>query len=183
MNRLSFGMKFSLISVLFFLPMLVTNFYLVRDSYRQFVSTQAALESIDLLGESLTLRRNLEDFVDLIEINAMIGQSGQAGDLEARLAKLHETIASALQGMAAVVRDAQQVDEFNNKRDELVADLAAVQSETSLQSKIVLAEKLLGSSQLFIKLVASQAGLSQDREDAVRQMVELVGVATPKVTA
>lgn len=78
MNRLSFGMKFSLISVLFFLPMLVTNFYLVRDSYRQFVSTQAALESIDLLGESLTLRRNLEDFVDLIEINAMIGQSGQA---------------------------------------------------------------------------------------------------------
>jgi methyl-accepting chemotaxis protein len=183
MNRLSFGMKFSLISVLFFLPMLVTNFYLVRDSYRQFVSTQAALESIDLLGESLTLRRNLEDFVDLIEINAMIGQSGQAGDLEARLAKLHETIASALQGMAAVVNDAQQVDEFNNKRDELVADLAAVQSETSLQSKIVLAEKLLGSSQLFIKLVASQAGLSQDREDAVRQMVELVGVATPKVTA
>ena len=50
MNRLSFGMKFSLISVLFFLPMLVTNFYLVRDSYRQFISTQAALESIDLLG-------------------------------------------------------------------------------------------------------------------------------------
>lgn len=42
MNRLSFGMKFSLISVLFFLPMLVTNFYLVRDSYRQFVGTQTA---------------------------------------------------------------------------------------------------------------------------------------------
>jgi len=33
MNRLSFGMKFSLISVLFFLPMLVTNYYLVRESY------------------------------------------------------------------------------------------------------------------------------------------------------
>lgn len=81
MNRLSFGMKFSLISVLFFLPMLVTNYYLVRDSYRQLVSTQAALESIDLLGESLTLRRNLEDYVDLTKVNAMIGQSGQAGIL------------------------------------------------------------------------------------------------------
>ena len=183
MNRLSFGMKFSLISVLFFLPMLVTNFYLVRDSYRQFVSTQAALESIDLLGESLTLRRNLEDFVDLIEINAMIGQSGQAGDLEARLTKLHATISSALQGMAAVVREPEQIDEFNNKRDELIAELAAVQSETSLQSKIALAEKLLGSSQVFIKLVTSQAGLSQDRQGAIRQMVELVSVATPKVTA
>ena len=183
MNRLSFGMKFSLISVLFFLPMLVTNFYLVRDSYRQFISTQAALESIDLLGESLTLRRNLEDFVDLIEINAMIGQSGQAGDLETRLSKLQQDISSQLQGLAAVVRETEQIDEFNSKRDELIAELAAVQSETSLHGKIALAEKLLGSSQVFIKLVASQAGLSQDREGAVRQMVELITVDTPKVTA
>ncbi|WP_420874994.1 hypothetical protein [Pseudomonas anguilliseptica] len=143
MNRLSFGMKFSLISVLFFLPMLVTNFYLVRDSYRQFVSTQEALESIDLLGESLTLRRNLEDFVDLIEVNAMIGQSGQAGDLEARLIKLQGGISEALQGMAAVVREPEQIEEFNSKRDQLIAELGAVQAETSLQGKIALAEKLL----------------------------------------
>lgn len=183
MNRLSFGMKFSLISVLFFLPMLVTNFYLVRDSYLQFVSTQAALESIDLLDESLTLRRNLEDFVDLTEINAMIGQSGQAGDLEARLVKLQSSIGEALQGMAAVVREPEQIEEFNNKRDQLIAELGAVQAETSLQGKIALAEKLLGSSQVFIKLVAAQAGLSQDRQGSVRQMIELVSVDTPKVTA
>lgn len=183
MNRLSFGMKFSLISVLFFLPMLVTNFYLVRDSYRQFVSTQAALESIDLLGESLTLRRNLEDFVDLTEVNAMIGQSGQAGDLEARLVKLQGSIGEALQGMAAVVREPEQIEEFNSKRDQLIAELGAVQAETSLQGKIALAEKLLGSSQVFIKLVAAQAGLSQDRQGSVRQMIELVTVDTPKVTA
>src|SRR5690606_30828884 len=108
MNRLSFGMKFSLISVLFFLPMLVTNFYLVRDSYRQFVSTQAALESIDLLRDSLTLRRNLEDFADLIKVNALIGQSGQAGDLEARLTKLQGSISEALKGMEAVVHEREQ---------------------------------------------------------------------------
>ncbi|EMC8225575.1 hypothetical protein V7I75_03550 [Pseudomonas aeruginosa] len=34
MNRLSFGMKFGLISVLFFLPLLITSFYLVRDAER-----------------------------------------------------------------------------------------------------------------------------------------------------
>ncbi|MDP3815679.1 MAG: methyl-accepting chemotaxis protein [Pseudomonas sp.] len=183
MNRLSFGMKFSLISVLFFLPMLVTNFYLVRDSYRQFISTQAALESIDLLGETLTLRRALEDYVDLIEINAMIGQSGQAGDLESRVSKLQGSVADSLQALAPVAHGTAQIEEFNAKRDELVAELAAIQRETSLQGKIALAEKLLGSSQVFIKLVASQAGLSQDREGAVRQMIELVTVVTPKVSA
>ena len=65
MNRLSFGMKFSLISVLFFLPMLVTNFYLVRDSYRQFVGTENALESLELLGQSLQLRMSKRWLIEL----------------------------------------------------------------------------------------------------------------------
>src|SRR3990167_2793309 len=128
MNRLSFGMKFSLISVLFFLPMLVTNFYLVRDSYLQFVSTQAALESIDLLGQALNLRRDLENFSDLMEINVMIGQSGQAGDLESRITRLQGAMAESLRGLAPVVHEAEQIDEFNAKRDEMISELAKVQS-------------------------------------------------------
>ncbi|XDY93887.1 methyl-accepting chemotaxis protein [Pseudomonas benzenivorans] len=182
MNRLSFGMKFSLISVLFFLPMLVTNFYLVRDSYRQFVGTQAALASLDLLGASLSLRRDLESFADLVKINEMIGQSGQAGDLENRIGQLQTRLGTALEALAPVVRDAEQVEEFEAKRDELMAGLRAVQQETSLQGKTAMARQLLGSSQVFIKLVASQAGLSQDRQREVRQMTELVTVVTPMVT-
>ena len=183
MNRLSFGMKFSLISVLFFLPMLVTNFYLVRDSYRQFVSTQAALESIDLLGQGLDLRLDLEDFSDLAEINVIIGQSGQAGDLESRITRLQGSIAERLRDLAPVVHEAEQIDEFTVKRDEMIADLAAVQSETSLQGKAAMAEKLFGRSQVFIKLIAAQAGLSQDRQREVRQMTELIVGITPRVVS
>ncbi|MDH1262317.1 methyl-accepting chemotaxis protein [Pseudomonas sp. GD03944] len=183
MNRLSFGMKFSLISVLFFLPMLVTNFYLVRDSYRQFVSTQAALDSLDLLGESLSLRRDLESYADQVEINAMIGQSGQAGDLENRIEQLQATLRERIQALQPVVHEAEQITEFTAKRDEMLAELQTVESESSLQGKIALAEKLLASSQVFIKLIASQAGLSQDRQREVRQMTELVTAVTPLVTA
>ncbi|MGE8363078.1 methyl-accepting chemotaxis protein [Pseudomonas sp.] len=183
MNRLSFGMKFSLISVLFFLPMLVTNFYLVRDSYRQFVSTQAALDSLNLLGESLSLRRDLESYADQVEINAMIGQSGQAGDLENRIEQLQVTLRERIQALQPVVHEAEQITEFTAKRDEMLAELQTVESESSLQGKIALAEKLLASSQVFIKLIASQAGLSQDRQREVRQMTELVTAVTPLVTA
>ncbi len=183
MNRLSFGMKFSLISVLFFVPMLVTNFYLVRDSYRQYVATQAALDSIDLLGETLVLRRNLENFADLVEIHSVIGQSGEAGDLEARLLKLQSALAEDLQHLAPVAQSSEEIAEFNQKRDGLVSELQAVKNESLLQGKIILAEKLLGSSQVFIKLVAGQAGLSQDRQAAVRQLIELITSVTPAVTA
>jgi methyl-accepting chemotaxis protein len=183
MNRLSFGMKFSLISVLFFLPMLVTNYYLVRDSYRQFVGTQVALSSLDLLGDSLSLRRDLESYADLLKINEIIGQSGQAGDLNSRIGQLQSSLNTTLQRLTPVVRDAEQVEEFNSKRDELIAGLQALQKESSLQGKTVLARKLQGSAQVFIKLVAGQAGLSQDRQREVRQMTELVTVVTPMVTA
>ncbi|SDH99558.1 methyl-accepting chemotaxis protein [Pseudomonas benzenivorans] len=183
MNRLSFGMKFSLISVLFFLPMLVTNFYLVRDSYRQFVSTRAALESLDLLGDALSLRRELESFADLVQINEMVGQSGQAGDLSSRIAQQLSALDGALQALMPVSGEAEQIAEFNAQRDEMIGGLQALQQETSLQSKTAMAKKLLGQSQVIIKLVASQAGLSQDRQREVRQMTELVTVVTPRVTA
>ena len=182
MNRLSFGMKFSLISVLFFLPMLVTNFYLVRDSYRQFVGTQTALESLELLGSSLKLRRDLESLNDLVQINSMIGQSGQAGDLEGRIDQLEQSLSAGLQGLDPVTYDAEQSAEFVAKRDELLADLKSAEAETSLQSKAVIVEKLLGSSQVFIKLVASQAGLSQDPQRQVRQITELITNVTPQIT-
>ncbi|MDO9622701.1 MAG: methyl-accepting chemotaxis protein [Pseudomonas sp.] len=183
MNRLSFGMKFSLISVLFFLPMLVTNFYLVRDSYRQFVSTQAALESIELFGTALLVRRDLERFAGLLEVKMMIGQSDSSGDLDARIGREQSGLEASLQGLMPVAHEADQVVEFNARRDEMIADLQIVKLDDSLQNKAAVAQKLLGKLQVFIRLVASQAGLSQDRQNDVRQMTELVSVVTPRVTA
>lgn len=183
MNRLSFGMKFSLISVLFFLPMLVTNFYLVRDSYQQFVGTRSALESIELLSNSLQVRRELQDLNDLVQINAMIGQSGQAGDLEGRIGKLQQTLIARLEGLVAVSRDPEQAAEFVAKRDELLDELKRAAGESSLQTKTVMTERLLNASQVLVQPVASQSGLSQDPYRQIRQISELLTNVTPQVTS
>lgn len=182
MNRLSFGRKFSLISVLFFLPMLVTSFYLVRDSYREFSATEVELQSLDLLGSSLTLRRDLETLNNQVQINAVLGQSGKAGDLEGRISQLEQNVLARLQGLMAVTGDPEQLALFTSKRDELIAALKAQQSETSLQSKSALIEKLLGKAQIFAKIVASQSGLSRDGQSDLRQLSELITSVTPQVT-
>ncbi|UZE30000.1 methyl-accepting chemotaxis protein [Pseudomonas asplenii] len=182
MNRLSFGRKFSLISVLFFLPMLVTSFYLVRDSYGEFSATEVELQSLDLLGSSLTLRRDLETLNNQVQINAVLGQSGKAGDLEGRISQLEQNVLARLQGLTAVTGDPEQLALFTSKRDELIAALKAQQSETSLQSKSALIEKLLGKAQIFAKIVASQSGLSRDGQSDLRQLSELITSVTPQVT-
>ena len=182
MNRLSFGMKFSLISVLFFGPMLVTNFYLVRDSYREFSGTQIELQSLDLLGSSLSLRRDLETLNNQVQINAVLGQSGKAGDLESKIHTLEQSVLARLQGLVPVTIDPEQVDAFNAKRDEMISAFKVQQAETSLQSKSALITKLLAKAQIFSQIIASQSGLSRDNQSDLRQLSELLASVTPQVT-
>ena len=46
-----------------------------------------------------------------------------------------------------------------------------------------MAETLLGQSQVMIKLVAGQSGLSQDLEREVRLLAELLTSVTPAISA
>ncbi|PYC28156.1 methyl-accepting chemotaxis protein [Aquipseudomonas alcaligenes] len=182
MNRLSFGMKFSLISVLFFLPMLVTNYFLVRESYDAFVDTRTELQSLELLKQSLTMRQQLERLNDLYEINAVLGQSGESEKLAGMIGELETSVAAILGGLAPSSSDAQKVEEFNAQRDAIKTALDAVAAESSLRSKAGLVTKALDNAEVFIKFVASQSGLSQDSELTVRQMTELLTSASLPVT-
>ena len=182
MNRLSFGMKFSLISVLFLLPMLATNYYLVRDSWREFQGTRIELQSLDLLGSSLALRRDLETLNNQVQINATLGQSGKAGDLETKISALEQNVLSRLQGLTAMATEPEQIAAFDGKRDELIAAFKAQQHETSLLSKSALIGKLLNKAQMLSQIIASQSGLSRDSQSDLRQLSELITNITPQIT-
>nr|WP_222909432.1 methyl-accepting chemotaxis protein [Pseudomonas sp. DNDY-54] len=183
MNRLSFGMKFSLISVLFFVPMLLTNFYLVRDSYQEFVGTRTELQSLELLGTALQLRREMEQWKDLVEIEGIIGQTGEVQALVTRLSNAEAALSAHMQRLVPVSSDPEQVAEFSARRDELDTALRAAQAEQSLQTKTAMARALLGQAQVMIKLIASQSGLSQDSQRDVRVLAELLTSVTPVITA
>jgi methyl-accepting chemotaxis protein len=182
MNRLSFGMKFSLISVMFFLPMLVTNFYLVRDAYRELVVTRTEQQSLALLGESLSLRRDVETLSHLAAINAVLGQSNKVAELESRITALENTVLGKLQGLTAVTLMPEQISLFNARRDELIADFKAQQAESGLQNKSARLDKLLNKTLTLTKVIASQAGLSQDPGSDIRQLTDLLTSVTPLVT-
>ena len=176
MNRLSFGQKFSLISALFFLPMLVTSSYLMRDAYQQYQATRAELQGIDPLRASLALRADLETLGNLLQINAVLGQSSQAGDLEARIATLQAKAQAQLQALHGHDSVPQA------KLEELAGAFAIAAAESSLQNKVALVERLLTQAQVLNKLIASQSGLSQDSQASLRQLSELLGTATAQVT-
>ena len=179
MNRLSLGMKFGLVSLLFFLPMLATNFYLVRDVYRQFVAAQVALDGLDLFDGSLSLRRDLENYADLMEIGVTIAQVDQGGGLNTRIAAAHDEVAAALQRLCRAQPDAV---EFEKKCSGISTGLQAIEHDPALQGRLGKVRQLLDESQLLIRLAVAAGGLGLDRQEDVRQLTDLVLRGTPVVT-
>jgi methyl-accepting chemotaxis protein len=107
----------------------------VRDSYREFQGTRVELQSLDLLGSSLTLRRDLETLNNLVQINVILGQSGKAGGVEPKITTLEQSVLTRLEGLAAMTTDPEQITVFDGKRDEMITAFKAQQTENSLQSK------------------------------------------------
>ncbi len=176
MNRLSFGQKFSLISVLFFLPMLATSVYLVRDAYQQLHSTRSELRGIAALSASVRLRAELEELGSLVQINAVLGQSGQSGDLDTRITQSQDQV----QAQLTALQDDDAVAQA--QLAELSAAFTSARAESSLQNKAVQLDRLLVQAQRLGRQVASQSGLSQDAQASLRQLSELLVVATATVT-
>jgi len=176
MNRLSFGQKFSLISVLFFLPMLATSVYLVRDAYQQLHSTRSELHGIAALSASVRLRAELEELGSLVQINAVLGQSGQSGDLDTRITQSQDQV----QAQLTALQDDDAVAQA--QLAELSAAFTSARAESSLQNKAVQLDRLLVQAQRLGRQVASQSGLSQDAQASLRQLSELLVVATATVT-
>ena len=180
MNRLNFAMKFGLISVVFFLPILVTSFYLLRDAHEQFVRTEVARTSLSLLSDGLAVRRDLGNLKDLLTIRSRSPQTDRQA-LDTRIASLQDGLLARLQGLAAPTLQDRQREAIEGGRNELLRRLQGVLAETSHVTQVVMVERLHGEAQVFVSLIAAESGLSQDPERAVRQQIELFTRGTPKV--
>lgn len=183
MNRLSFAMKFGLISSLFLLPMGAISFYLIRDAYQQYQVTRSELESLDLLSSNLSLRRELETLGDLLQINSLVEQSGKTDGLEARIRDLEQAVIQRVAEMRSASVDEQAVTALNARRDALLQSLRRLREEPSVQSKSAAVERLLGEAQVFLRFVTAQAGLNQDPHAEVRQLTDWVTGMTAQVTS
>ncbi|HWR79003.1 MAG TPA: methyl-accepting chemotaxis protein [Pseudomonas sp.] len=185
MNRLSFGMKFSLISVLFFVPMGVTNFYLLKQAYEEFQVTRIELQGLDLLSQSFKLRQDVQSYYDLVQINAIIISStgGRSSELDSQIAALEASIGQALQALSPASNDDEAIQIFVAKRDEMLSMLKAAKAEAVPLGKVEFVEKLQSSSLLFSKLISTQSYLAQDADVELRQLTELIIAYTPRVAA
>lgn len=178
MNRLNFTMKFSLISMLLFVPLAVSEYYLIRDAYEQIANTRKEFGSLDLLQTSLNVNRDLQELADLSEMLLVHGTSGRAADAIKRTEEIETSVLQQLKSM-----DWDEAGAFSKKRDAIVSSLETASREYLWSTKLDIHRKQLAHSLNLSKFILSESGLSQDSSRAVRQLVDLLTSSTPRVTS
>jgi len=181
MNRLSYGMKFCLISVLFFVPLGIISSMVVHQAYERVQVTQHAQDNLALVRAASDILRDAELIRDMEHVNALLGQGQLAAELEARGAELRKKAIDKLRALPLDVEDAAAADVVA-KRDELLALYEGLANE-SVSGKQVLAVQGLAEASTLLNFSAAYAGLPQDFDRNVRQLTELLIDVTPQVTS
>ena len=180
MNRLSYGMKFCLISVLFFVPLGIVSSMLVQQAYERVQITQRALDGMTLVEQNLSIMRDAEMLRDLDGVLGQLGQGEYAADLEQRTGVLRTKVIDALRGLDLDPED-PHASALLNKRDELVKAYQQAGQE-SVRNRGALSSLALGELSSLLSFSAAYAGLPQDYDRNIRQLSDLLINKTPPIT-
>lgn len=180
MNRLNFGLKFSLVSAMFVIPMAATNFYLVLGFYNQFIHTSDELNSLKTVNESIELRRDILNYVNLNEINAF--PVSLADDINIRIEAAHKSVTRKLSNLKSVSRNPKDIQAFDDYRDFTFKSLQATKDEVIAADRGKKAVLFMDNYMTLMTMLASHSGLSQDEDVNIRVLTEfLLGTAESSI--
>jgi methyl-accepting chemotaxis protein len=183
MNRLSFALKFSLICMLFLLPMLATNYMILKDSYHKVIQTRSTLHGLTLQAAVLELQRTVQAYLDhcQIYIAAATAQRPDHQQVLQQLTALEQDLKQQLHNLSAHSSESSS-EAFDTRRQNLLQLLETAAADQVPASKTDLAERLLSGSLLLSRLSAAESGLSQDENRQIRLLAELLTVHHPQLT-
>ncbi|MEH6799829.1 MAG: methyl-accepting chemotaxis protein [Halopseudomonas sabulinigri] len=181
MNRLNYGMKFCLISVLFFVPLGIVSSMVVHQAYERVKVTRHAQDNLALVRASSDIVRDAELIRDMENVNSLLGQGQFAAELEKRGADLRKLILDKLRALP-LDGEGNGASDVVTKRDEMITLYEGFANE-SVSGKKVLSVQGLADATTLLNFSAAYTGLPQDFDRDVRQLTELLIDATPQVTS
>lgn len=180
MNRLSYGMKFCLISVLFLVPLIIVSSMLVQQSWQRVVISEHALDSLALVREQVEIVRRAEQLRDLDTTYFQLTEGEVARQLEERTSEIRQNLIERLNTLP-VDASVDGASELLEQRDALV-DLYQRIGQESTRGRADMSAQAYGQSISLLGMGASYAGLLQDFDADVRQVGNMLVNAIPEVT-
>ena len=175
MNRLRMLSKFSLISILFLLPIIGLSFLLVTELNRSIFQLQSAIEGTDVVRDVNELVRHAQDYRDYHAVNRIREGSRYLGDrTEAARSGLEETF----ERLNAHAESGQASDVFTEQLEGLESEWRTLRDEDDYQQSIDRQFIYLGAfyrqARAFRNTAYQTTGLGQDPSHEVQALIDLM---------
>lgn len=180
MNRLGFALKFSLISVLFFVPLVGASTYLVGIAYHQWQISAAVLGSLAVVRESVQLQQQLDLLKDLALIRQRVSQVNENSSISQRIGLAEDT---AISTIGRLDISGLHTPGIERQRTALIQGLQTLRQTEGAAPRLALSGQLAAQGAIFLESLVEQAGLSQNDEPRVRQLSTLIAVQVPRLAA
>lgn len=181
MNRLSYAMKFCLISALCFVPLLVVSGMLVSQAWDRVQVSRHALDSMQLLRQVTQLVPDAERLrgLDVAGFHMGVGEQGEI--LERNSREVRERLISGLQALPIDTAGADSA-ELLQQRDALLAAYRETEG-ASLRNRGQMSTQAHVDLLALLTNSAAHSGLTHDYERNVRQLMDLLVQYVPQVTS
>ena len=181
MNRLSYAMKFCLISVLCFVPLIVAGGMLVSQAWDRVEASRHALGFMQVLRPLNEMVPEAEELRDLDIVASHFGMGDQVAMLEQRSSDLRQGL---IDGLKALSFDhlGESAAELSRERDALVAAYQETEA-ASLRSRGQMSTQAHVELLALLTFTGVSSGLTHDYERNVRQLMDLVIDHGPQVTS
>ncbi len=180
MDRLSFGMKFGLISVLFLLPLLWANYLQVKDAFLEWRDASSLYHGAQVVERTLLLQRDLHLLRDLTAVRVRVSESGDQADVRERIERARSSALDTISEMQWLPADTRQRESYMTLRNELVRGLERLAGIDGAAPQAELASQLAGQGETLLLTISSLLGLTRDENPDVRQVGDLIEAVTSR---
>lgn len=174
MNRLSFGLKFGLVSVAFIVPLAITNTMIISNYYQDFHKTSRELDGMGIILDVTHLRRVLIDVHSLARVKMDFVPPDREGGANDQLQAKIQEAKTLLASLVSMAEQDDQIAAFDDKKAAVMHSIETVENDEMPLSRFANADLMINEYRGFIKMVATQSGLAQDENAGIRQIIEFL---------
>ena len=178
MNKLSYAKKFGVISLTFFIPLLLLSYAIINQTYQTIQKTAVEQESLGVINDFLTIADEASMYRDIASVQVLLNnKEGLAHHAEKLESKLYKNIGKFLVKYKGTAIAA----EVESKLPKWKKDLSRVAEnrQTIISDQYTTYNKTISEMLFMANIIAQNSGISLDTNQDVQILLSLVLVDYP----
>jgi methyl-accepting chemotaxis protein len=178
MNKLSYAKKFGVISITFFVPLLLLSYAIANQTYEQIKKADNASDSLVIISDVLDLSQEVGAYLDLAAVDTFY----QRPELNEQANQLEKTLYQSIDALKTKYPQSSLVQVITDKEVAWKAKL----KRSGENKQPTINDQFKNNSQVVLDVlhlankVAQDSGVLQDTNEEVQLLLKLIMVDYPK---